>query len=42
VHTVIDRLVGAVNEYDLESLVSCFADDYVNETPVASAARLQG
>ena len=32
--TVIDRLVGAVNGYDLEGLVSCFAEDYVNETPV--------
>jgi len=32
--TVIDRLVEAVNEHDLESVVSCFADDYVNETPV--------
>ena len=32
--TVIDRLVGAVNGYDLEGVVSCFADDYVNETPV--------
>ncbi len=32
--TVIDRLVGAVNGHDLEGLVSCFADDYVNETPV--------
>ena len=32
--TVIDRLVWAVNGYDLEGLVSCFADDYVNETPV--------
>lgn len=31
---VIDRLVRAVNGYDLESLVSCFADDYVNQTPV--------
>jgi len=31
---VIDRLVGAVNGYDLEGVVSCFADDYVNETPV--------
>jgi hypothetical protein len=31
---VIDRLVQAVNDYDLEGLVSCFADDYVNETPV--------
>ena len=32
--TVIDRLVGAVNGHDLEGLVSCFAQDYVNETPV--------
>ncbi len=31
---VIDRLVEAVNEHDLEGLVSCFADDYANETPV--------
>lgn len=33
-NTVIDRLVGAVNGHDLEGLVSCFAEDYVNETPV--------
>lgn len=32
--TVIDRLVEAVNEHDLGGMVSCFADDYVNETPV--------
>ena len=31
---VIDRLVQAVNGHDLDGLVSCFADDYVNETPV--------
>lgn len=31
---VIDRLLRAVNEHDLEGLVSCFAHDYVNETPV--------
>ncbi|MDQ4055255.1 MAG: nuclear transport factor 2 family protein [Actinomycetota bacterium] len=31
---VIDRLVQAVNNHDLEGLVSCFANDYVNETPV--------
>jgi hypothetical protein len=33
-NAVIDRLVQAVNRHDLEGLVSCFADDYVNETPV--------
>ena len=32
--TVIDRLVEAVNQQDLEGLVSCFGDDYANETPV--------
>lgn len=31
---VIDRLVAAVNDYDLAGVVSCFADNYVNETPV--------
>jgi ketosteroid isomerase-like protein len=31
---VIDRLLKAVNGYDLEALVACFADDYRNETPV--------
>lgn len=31
---VVDRLVQAANRHDLEGLVSCFADDYVNETPV--------
>ena len=31
---LIDRLVQAVNGHDLEGLVSCFAHDYVNETPV--------
>lgn len=31
--SVVDRLVQAVNGHDLETLVSCFADRYVNETP---------
>ena len=31
---VIDQLVQAVNGHDLQGLVSCFADGYVNETPV--------
>lgn len=30
---VIDRLIHAVNEHDLDGLVSCFANNYVNETP---------
>jgi ketosteroid isomerase-like protein len=31
---VIERLVRAVNDYDLDGLVGCFAEDYKNETPV--------
>ena len=31
--TVLERLVAAVNAHDLDALVSCFADDYVNDTP---------
>jgi ketosteroid isomerase-like protein len=30
---VLERLLGAVNAHDLDGLVSCFADDYLNETP---------
>ena len=33
-NAVVDRLVRAVNAHDLDGLVACFADDYVNETPV--------
>jgi ketosteroid isomerase-like protein len=31
---VIERLVQAINDHDLEALVACFDDGYVNETPV--------
>jgi ketosteroid isomerase-like protein len=31
---VLDRLLAGLNGHDLEAMVSCFADDYVNETPV--------
>lgn len=31
---VIDRLLKATNDHDLDALVGCFAPDYVNETPV--------
>lgn len=30
---LLDRLVRAVNEHDIEALVDCFTDDYRNETP---------
>lgn len=31
---VLERLLRAVNSHDLDALVSCFAVDYMNETPV--------
>lgn len=31
---VLDRLLAAINAHDLDAMVSCFADDYTNETPV--------
>lgn len=39
---VIDRLVRAVNDHDLEALVACFAPDYRNETPVHPLRGFQG
>ena len=30
---VIDRLIQATNEHDLEGIVGCFAADYRNQTP---------
>ncbi|HEV7199552.1 MAG TPA: nuclear transport factor 2 family protein [Candidatus Limnocylindria bacterium] len=30
---VVNRLVAATNAHDLDALVACFDDDYVNETP---------
>ena len=30
---MIDRLLRAVNDRDLEALVGCFGEDYENETP---------
>ncbi|WP_158841719.1 nuclear transport factor 2 family protein [Saccharothrix deserti] len=33
-HDVVERVLGALNAHDLNGLVACFADDYVNETPV--------
>lgn len=39
---VLDRLVRATNDHDLEALVACFAEDYVNETPVHPARSFKG
>ncbi len=30
---VVERLARATNEHDLDAIVRCFAEDYVNETP---------
>jgi hypothetical protein len=30
---VVDRLLKATNDHDLDALVACFASDYVNDTP---------
>ena len=31
---VVDRLVAATNEHDVDAIAACFAEDYVNQTPV--------
>lgn len=38
----VDRLLQATNAHDLPALVACFADDYVNETPVHPARGFRG
>jgi ketosteroid isomerase-like protein len=30
---VVERLVAAINAHDLEAMVACFTDDFVNEWP---------
>jgi hypothetical protein len=30
---VVTRLVSATNDHDIDALVGCFSDEYVNETP---------
>ena len=39
---VLERLLGAINAHDLDAMVSCFARDYVNETPVHPRRGFQG
>lgn len=39
---VVERLVEAVNDGDLDALVACFATDYVNETPVHPSRGFRG
>ncbi len=39
---LVDRLVAATNAHDIEALVSCFAEDYRNETPVHPGRGFEG
>ncbi len=39
---MVERLVRATNDHDLEALVACFAEDYANETPVHPARSFRG
>jgi ketosteroid isomerase-like protein len=39
---VVDRLVQATNDHDLDGLVACFAEDYANETPVHPGRSFRG
>ena len=39
---IVERLVLATNQHDLDALVACFADDYVNETPAHPARGFRG
>jgi len=40
--TVLRRLERASDEHDLDTLVDCFATDYVNETPAHPARGFRG
>lgn len=39
---MVERLLRATNEHDLEALCGCFAEDYINETPVHPARGFRG
>ena len=39
---LIERLVRATNDHDIDALVACFAEDYVNETPAHPARGFRG
>jgi ketosteroid isomerase-like protein len=39
---MLRRLVAATNAHDLDALVACFADDYLNETPAHPARGFRG
>ena len=39
---VVERLLAAINAHDLEAMMACFADDYVNEWPAHPQRSFQG
>lgn len=39
---VLERLLGAINAHDLDAMVACFAEDYVNETPAHPLRSFRG
>lgn len=39
---MVERLVHATNDHDIDALVACFAEDYENETPVHPARSFRG
>jgi ketosteroid isomerase-like protein len=39
---LVDRLVAATNAHDLDALVACFGDDYVNDTPAHPGRGFEG
>lgn len=40
--SLVRRLAAATNAHDLDALTACFADDYLNETPVHPARGFRG
>jgi ketosteroid isomerase-like protein len=40
--TFADRVAAATNSHDIEAVVACFADDYLNEAPVHPARSFRG
>ena len=39
---MVERLVRATNDHDVDALAACFAEDYENETPVHPARGFRG
>src|SRR5437763_16989670 len=39
---MVERLVQATNDHDLDAVAACFAEDYENETPVHPGRSFRG